>query len=167
MRRYIKGSIQHTQVVSVPFVTLDAASLAFGEVVNERTLVSSVVATYTLTAVTPVVGQGPMLCGIAHSDYTEGEIEQWIENPLSWNEGNLGAQETAGRKIRKIGAFTVADDAADGFVLNDGKPIKSKLNWILLQGQTLQSWVYNGGLVSFVTTTPTLTILGHANLWPQ
>lgn len=165
MNRYIRGSIEHTQVVSVPLATKVAASAVFDEDVNERTLVSSVVATYTLTAVTPVIGQGPMICGLAHSDYTTGEIEAYLENDGSWNEGDLVAKEISGRKIRRVGAFDVADDQVDGFTLNDGKPIKTKLNWILLQGQSLESWVYNAGLVSFITTTPTLTINGHANLW--
>ncbi len=167
MGRYIHGSVQHTQIVSVPFVTLDVASQIFGEVVNERTLVSSIEATYTLTAVTPATGLGPMICGVSHSDYTAAEIEQWLENATSWNEGNMAAQEVSGRKIRRIGAFAVADDAADGVTLNDGKPIKTKLNWILTQGQSLNSWCYNAGLISFVTSTPTLTIIGHANLFPQ
>ncbi len=167
MGRYIHGSVQHTQVVPVPFTTLDLDSAIFGEVVNERTLVSSIVATYTLSAVTPTIGVGPMICGVAHSDYTAAEIEQWLENATSWNEGNQIAQEVSKRKIRRIGAFAMADDQVDAVVLNDGKPIKTKLNWILTQGQSLTSWCYNAGLVSFVTTTPTLTIIGKANLWPQ
>ncbi len=167
MGRYIKGSVQHTQVVTVPFTTLDVQSQIFGEVVNERTLISSIVATYGLSAVTPVIGVGPMIIGVSHSDYTAAEIEQYLENVNSWNEGNLSAQEIAGRKIRRIGAFDSADNQEDTIVFNDGKPIKTKLNWILLQGQSLNSWCYNGGPVSFITTTPTLIINGHANLWPQ
>ncbi len=167
MGRYIRGAIEHTQVISVAFTTKDVQSAIFGETVNERTLISSIDATYTLTAVTPVIGQGPIVCGVAHSDYSTAEIEEWLENTAGWNEGDMIGQEIQKRKIRQIGAFDVADDAVDGFSLNDGKAIKTKLNWMLLQGQTLRSWAYNGGLVSFVTTTPTLTIIGHANLFPQ
>ncbi len=166
-RRYIRGTVEHTQVIAVPFVTKDVVDSQFTETVNERTLVSSIVATWTLSAVTPAVGLGPMICGIAHSDYTPAEIESWLENTGSWNEGDLVAQEISKRKIRQIGAFDTADDSVDAFVLNDGKPIKTKLNWIMVQGQGLVSWVYNGGLVSFATSTPTLTVQGHVNLWPQ
>ncbi len=50
-------------------------------------------------------------------------------------------------------------------VLNDGKPIKTKLNWILQEGQTLAFVGYNMGSVQVQTTTPDVRILGHANLW--
>ncbi len=49
----------------------------------------------------------------------------------------------------------------------DGRMKKSKLGWILLQGQSLRLWAYNAGSVAFGTTTPSLTANGHVNLWPR
>ncbi len=166
-KRYIRGPIEHTQIIPILFTTKVVDTEIFNELVGERTLVSSIVCTYTLTAVTPVTGLGPMVVGVAHSDYSAAEIEVYLENAGAWNEGNMISKEISTRKIRRIGAFDVADDAVDGISLNDGKPIKTRLNWILLANQSLRSWTYNGGLVSFATSTPTLTMSGHANLWPQ
>ncbi len=167
MGRYIRGAIEQVQVVTVPFVTKDAASLALDGTVNERTLVSSIEATWVLSGVTPTAGVGPMVVGVAHSDYTASEIEDYLDLDTTWDEGDKISQEIGRRKIRRVGSFEAADDLVDSISLNDGKAIKTKLNWILLQGQTLSTWCYNGGLVSFVTTTPTLVVNGHANLWPR
>ncbi len=140
---------------------------AFDETVNERTLVSSVVATYSMNNFTPVASAGPVLVLLAHSDYSSAEIEEFIENTGSWDEGDLVNQEIASRKIRKIGVFETIGDVTDEVVLNDGKPVKTKLNWILNQGQTLQMMGYNLGTAAFTTTAPVVRADGHANLWPR
>ncbi len=137
------------------------------ETVNERTFVSSVVATYAISDWTPLAGVGPIIVGVAHGDYSSAEIEQWIENSGSWNEGDKVNQEIAKRQIRQIGVLKTPALVTLDSNLNDGKPMKTKLNWILNQGQTLDYWVYNSGDVAFATTDPDLTIVGHANLWPQ
>ncbi len=165
-RRYLRGNID----LSVDLGTLAANTLISGDVpgsVNERTLISSVVATHTLSAVTPATDRGPCMIGVAHSDYTDAEIEAWVVNDGSWNEGNKVSQEIAKRKIRRIGILGLPNDPADTFELNDGKPVKTKLNWILLQGQTIKFWVRNEGSVAFATTDPDYDINGHANLWPR
>ena len=116
----------------------------FDETVNERTFALSIDAVYSLRNLT--AGQGPILIGIAHSDYTSAEIEEWIENTGSWNEGNLTEQEISKRKIRQIGIFDgeVADE-----VMNDGVAIKIPLKFILNQGQGLRLWVYNKSGAAF------------------
>ncbi len=120
-------------------------SALFDNVVNERTFVSSVVAKYDITNWTKGTDKGPILVGLAHSDYTDAEIEEWVEDADSWNEGNLVRQEIAKRKIRQVGVFETPDDANETLVLNDGKAIRTKCGWILLQGQTLRLWVFNLG----------------------
>ncbi len=163
--RYLRGNVDE----SVTLATLAGRTLissTFDETVNERTLVTSIRALYSLEQFTKVAGDGPIWVGVAHSDYTDAEIEEVLEITTSWNEGDKIGQERAKRKVRKIGIFDVPNSTAEVSVLNDGKPIKTKLNWILLQGQTLKLWVYNlgsGGL----TAGSVVRAQGNVNLWPR
>ncbi len=166
MGRYIRGSVDDT----VSLTTLAATTVIsedFDNVVNERTLVSSIVATYAMANFTADAADGPIMVGIAHSDYTDGEIEEFIETIGGWDEGNKTAQEKMNRKIRRIGVFQSPATAAEDVVLNDGKAIKTKLNWILLQGQTLSLWAYNMGSSALATTVPVVHAQGHCNLFPK
>ncbi len=166
MGRYMKGTVDEELALG----TLNAkvvVSAGFDQSVEERTLVSSLKATYAVKNVTPSATAGPILVGIAHGDYSAAEIEAWIENTGSWSEGNLTAQEIDNRKIRKIGIFEDSGDVNIASVLNDGKPITTKLNWILTTGQSLQAWAYNLGTGAFATTDPSVDIQGHVNLWPK
>jgi len=165
-RKYLRGSVDEGLLLT----TIGANSLLssdFDETVNERAFVSSIVASWSLANWTDIANAGPILVGIAHSDYTSSEIEAVIENTGSWNEGSLVEQEIAKRKIRIVGQFSGAASAADAQVLNDGKPIRTKCGWILNQGQTLKVWAYNTGTVAVATTVPFLHVQGHANLWPR
>jgi len=164
-RRYLRGSVDE----SIAFAVLAAKDVAvepFDETVNERTLISSLVAAYSLSNFSVTSGVGPILVGVAHSDYASAEIEAYIESSGSWDEGDLVQQEIAKRRIRRIGIFDASDLATEDATLNDGKPIKTKLNWILNQGQGLQLWTYNLGTAAVVTTIPVVHAEGHANLWP-
>ncbi len=165
MGRYIKGGID--DVLSLG--TLAGKTLigtVFDEVVRERTLVSSIVATYSISDLTLGAGIGPVLVGIAHSDYSDAEIEAVIEMTDSWDEGNKTEQELAKRLVRRIGIFEVSASGEDA-VLNDGVPIKTKLNWILNSAQSLRLWAYNMGANPLATTVPLVSLQGHANLWPR
>ncbi len=168
-RRYLKGNVDE----KLGLGTLAASTLIsdiFDETVNERCLVSSLVASYSLDNLT--TPQGPIEFGVAHSDYTDAEIEEVIENTGSWNEGGLVEQEIAKRKIRKIGTFAsstpvTSASTTNDIMFNDGKPVKTKLNWVLLQGQSLRIWAYNHSSSALTTTVPVITVAGHVNLWPQ
>ncbi len=166
-RRYIRGEVDE----DLDIATLGAKTLVsadFDETVNERTFVSSLDAIWVLSDMTAAANDGPILCGVAHSDYTDAEIEAFIEATASWNEGDLVAQEVGRRKIKKVGIFgRNGIDADQQSVLNDGKAIKTKLKWILLQGQGLKLWAYNMGDSPLGSPIPTVQLEGHANLWPQ
>ncbi len=165
-RRYLRGAIQdELDLGTLAAKTLISADL--GGVVQEKTWLSSVKATWSLSDFTDAIGDGPIIVGIAHSDYTDAEIEAFIENAGSWTEGNKVAQEISRRKIRIVGSFesSVADSQGVA-VLNDGKPIHTKCNWYLATGQTVSIWAYNAGDSALATTDPDLDVLGHANLWP-
>ncbi len=163
MGKYIRGNVEE----SLPLTTLASrtlAQVAFDETVNERTLVSSLVAVWSIEDFTEGNDIGPIMVGIAHGDYSGAEIEAWIENTASWNEGDLVQREVANRKCRRVGVF---DSDRTGDVLNNGRAIKTKLNWILNQGQTLRLWGYNLGLAAVATTVPNVSVDGHVNLWPR
>ncbi len=164
MGRYIRGSID----VKVDLGTLAAGIAVSGATgsVNERTLCSSIVCTYSLSEFTPAAGDGPITVGVAHGEYNVTEIKEYLENAGSWTEGDKLAQEIGGRQIRRIGTFRTPDGVTAAAVLNDGKPIKTKLNWILNQAQTLDFWAFNDGESALETTDPDFNIQGHANLWP-
>ncbi len=93
-------------------------------------------------------GEGPILFGIAHSDYSAAEIEEYLENEASWATSDLIARERAGRKIRTIGTFSLL--AAEE-VLNDGKAVRIKCRWMLADGQGIQTWVWNQGPATLTT----------------
>ncbi len=168
MGKYIRGNVDEEVVLST-LVARTLISEIFDETVNERTRVSSVEATYSLKDIVAAVDDGLITVGLAHSDYTDAEIEAVIENTGSWNEGDKVQQEVAKRLVRVVGTFPITQAATEGaqvYVLNDGKPIKTKLNWIMLQGQSLRLFAYNGGS-SALTGSASVFSYGHANLFPQ
>ncbi len=166
MGRYIRGNIDQDFALGT-LAAQTGIRTALAATVKERTLLSSVVATYALQGYTVTDNVGPIVCGLSHSDYSLIEIEEWIEQTTgAWDEGDKVAQEVSRRQIRRVGSFDPTLSIA-AVVLNDGKPVKTKLNWILNAGQTIAVWVYNQGSVSVGTTDPDMHTTGHANLWPR
>ncbi len=167
MGKYLRGTVD--EVASL--TTLGAETLVgnpFDSVVDSRTRVTSIVATYALADFTPTAGVGPIVVGIAHGDYSDAEIEAWIEQTGSWNESDLvSSKEVANRLIRMVGTFDRIGNAEDVAVLNDGKPIKTRLNWLLNEGATLKQWAYNSGTGAVATTVPQFRMNGHVNLFVQ
>ncbi len=169
MGRYIRGNVDENLALG----TLAAGTLisaVFDETVNERTLISSLVAAWNMSDFTPAADTGPIIVGVAHSDYTDAEVEAFIENTGSWNEGDMIQSREVGRRlVRIVGTFQTpqSGDAALNVSLNDMVPVKTKLNWILLQGQTIRYWAYNAGDVAIATTNPNVRLHGHANLFPK
>ncbi len=134
---------------------------------NDTVRVSSIRCTYSMSNFTAIANAGPILVGVAHSDYTAAEIELWIETSGTWDRGDLVVRETRSRRIRQIGVFDIPATIGETSRLNDGKPIRTKLNWLLPGGDGLQFWVYNQGQANVATTAPNLLVNGKANLWAQ
>ncbi len=158
-RNWLKGTVLEGLALStLATSTLVAADMS---AVNERTYAASAWLQWSIRGLT--AGEGPIRVGLAHSDYTTTEIEEVLEATDSWNEGNFVAQEVSKRKVREVGVFS--GESTDE-VLNDGKPIKTALRWILLQGQTIQVWAYNasGGTL---TTGAVVGAAGHCWLQPK
>ena len=167
MGRYLRGSVdQRLSLGTLAANTL--ISQISADLVTERTRVTSAVLNWSLDQWTAATDDGPILVGIAHSDYSDAEIEEYLESTGSWSEGDLvQSKEIAKRLVRRIGLFEGRDTAIEHDVLNDGKPIKTRLNWILNAGQGLRWWAYNAGTSALATTDPNVHILGHVNLFPQ
>ncbi len=164
-RKYLRGQIEHNAGLG----TLAAKTLVganIGDTVTEKAWISSVKASWSLNQWTPGPDDGPILVGVAHSDYSDAEIEEWIENTSSWEAHDLVQQEVAKRKIREVGTFPTPADANEALVLNNGKPIWTKCGWMLGTGQTVKIWAYNKGASALGTTEPNLGVSGFANLWP-
>lgn len=90
-------------------------------------------------------GEGPILFGVAHEDYTAAEVEEWLEATASWDIGDKIAQEKAKRKCRIIGTFV------SGQQFNDGKPKRVKLGWRIEDNSTLALWAYNESAATLTT----------------
>ncbi len=163
-RKYVRGKIE----VDLSLGSL-AASVVIGEnfanTVTETTWCTSVKSSYALSNYTQNAGDGPVTVGIAHSDYTDSEIEEWVELVGGWDVGNLVAQEINKRKIRQVGVFDAPLTTADISRLADGRMIRTKCGWMLNSGDTLKVWCFNQG-ASALTSGGVVHLSGHANLWP-
>ncbi len=166
MGRYIKGNIDIDFVLGTLAANTGVVQQT-NDQVRERTLVTSVDVSYGMLGFTIIDNVGPIEVGLAHEDYTLAEIEEYLELTTSWDEGDRISREISSRLIRRIGVFEPKEAGLGSEMLNDGKPIKTKLNWILNSGQGLKFWAYNQGSAAVATTDPNIHIVGHANLFPQ
>ena len=165
-RRYIAGPIDEEGDLGT-LSAKTAVRFAFDETVVEKAWITSIDAIWALKNFTIATDDGPIMVGIAHSDYTATEIEEWIENAAGWSEADLVGQEVAKRKIRKVGVFDSPNAALDDVVLNDGKSIHTKCGWMLASGQGLALWAYNLGDSNLATTAPDVFVQGTAHVWPR
>ncbi len=166
-RRYLAGAIDHKlQLSTLAGNVLIGSSIA--DVVTEEAWLSSVKAVWSINQWTPGADIGPVWVGVCHSDYTDAEIEEWIENTGSWETSDkVQSREVGRRLIRQVGIFQEPATAVVTTTLNDGRPITTKCGWMLGTGQTLKVWAYNMGGGAFATTDPAVRVNGHANLWPK
>ncbi len=156
-----RGYVRPAKVsASLPLLTLanlDVLGEVFPDTVDKPTFAVSMDGLWSLINATP--GEGPIEVGVAHSDYSDAEIEEWIENQGSWGSSDLVGQEVAKRKIRSVGEF--ANNVTDE-VLNDGKPIRTRLRFMLNAGATLKYWAYNRSGAA-LTTGGSVSLSG--NIW--
>ncbi len=93
---------------------------------------------------------GPISVGVAHSDYSDAEVEQWIESVGSWDRADQVAREQSRRKCRQAGTFA---GELSNEILNDGKSIRTKLGWICQEDETLRIWGFNQNDAALVAGT--------------
>ncbi len=165
MGRYLPGNVDRD--VSLGTLASRTAILSSMPTVTERTRVSSIDATWSLSGITVGDNVGPVQVGYAHSDYSLAEIEANLElGAGSWSQGNKIDQEIANRLIRIVGTLDMPSvSTGDSTSLNDGKPIKTKLNWTVITGQSINVFCYNLGTAAFSTTDPNVHCQGKAHLW--
>ncbi len=87
--------------------------------------------------------EGPVVVGYAHSDYSVAEIKEALEIQNSINVGDKVAQEKAKRLVRIVGVFSESLISGGSATLNDGKPIKTRLNWFIPIGKAVNIFAYN------------------------
>ncbi len=115
----------------------------------------SVIATWAVAGIT--VTEGPITLGLAHSDYSVTEIKEALEAGASIDPGNKIANEQSNRLIRIVG---VVDENAP--TLNNGRTIKTRLNWAISIGQAVNMFAFNEDTAS-LSTGAKFTLTG--NLW--
>ncbi len=92
-------------------------------------------------------GDGPITVGYAHNDYTVTEIKEAIESASSISIGNKVENERSQRLVRRIGQLTAEEPT-----LNDGRPLKTRLNWAIPIGTNVALFAYNDDAGAPLTT---------------
>ncbi len=122
----------------------------------------SVHASYALSELAAVIDDGQEF-GLAHSDYTAAEVEECLEASSAIDVGNRVERERTNRLVRSLGIFGTQGAAVGQSVqYNDGRKIRTKLNWPIGIGQTLNLWIRNGSGVVYTTGA---AVLMAGNLW--
>ncbi len=101
-------------------------------------------------------GDGPVTVGYAHSDYSVTEVKECLEAFAAIAQGDKIANERANRLIRTVGTFRLQ---GNGDFLNDGKPLSTKLNWLIAVGDSVNMFVFNES-TSALTTGATVNHQG-------
>ncbi len=86
------------------------------------------------------VGEGPIVVGIAHNDYTDAELTENLNQTGMEDPGDKIAQERGRRLVRRAGQFSVV---AANEVLNDGKAKRTKAGFVLTDGFAPNFWAQN------------------------
>ncbi len=105
-------------------------------------------------------GEGPIVVGYAHDDYSVTEIKEALEAEATMTTANKVAGEQANRLVRKVGTFPGADEDE---VLNDGKPIRTRLNWAIPLGSNISVFAWNRSGAT-LTTGAVLSCQGDARV---
>ncbi len=153
--------------LSAGIAAKDLVAALISETADDNFIMTSLEATYTLTieqAAEPNSIEA-ISFGIAKDDYSAAEVETWVENSTGFKRADLISQEISKRMVKNIATFAPrAVNAGQQIVVqvNDGMPIKTRLNWRILSGHTLLVWIYNGGDVAIVATSgQNLRVMGQ------
>ncbi len=105
----------------------------------------SILATWALRGLT--AGDGPVTVGYAHGDYTVAEIKECLESTNAISQGDKIAGEKTNRLVRIVGTFGTAGPG----ILNDGRPIKTRLNWAIMVGEQVNMFAFNEDTAALTT----------------
>ena len=116
---------------------------------------------YSITDIPALIDDGYEF-GLCHSDYTDAEVEECIEAQQTIDLGNKVAQEQGNRLVRSVGRMTGTLNIDGGSEFNDGKPMKTRLNWRMSSGDSLKIYIRNSSDTIW-TTGAQIAVLG--DLW--
>ncbi len=129
-------------------------TIALSNAVNDTVLITSAKVSIVWDDATDA--DGPLMVGFAHSDYTDAEIEEFIESIGEVDFGDKISAERSRRLIRLVGTLHAPESVR--------LPMKkTKLNWLLAEGDFIQLFVYNTGAV--LTTGSEMITMGQLNLF--
>ncbi len=117
--------------------------------------------TWAVTDIAAATDDGQEV-GYCHSDYSSAEVEECLEQSGSIDLGSKIAQEQANRLVRTVGRMPGIAALNASLTLEEGSPIKTKLNWRLSSGDTLNLWIRNSSNAVW-TTGSGITVQG--SLW--
>ncbi len=117
--------------------------------------IASIIAVWNIQNLT--AQEGPITVGYAHPDYSVVEIKECLEAQAAIDAGDKVAQERADRLVRIVGSLD-----REFSVLNNGLPVRTKLNWYLPAGDTPNVFAFNEQ-TGALTTGSSLKIAG--NMW--
>ncbi len=142
-------------------ILADNAALAgsFTAIMTSDGRVSSIEGTYSMRDHT--AGEGPIMVGVCHPDYQDAEIAQAITVVVTGTHTQV-EMEQANRKVRIIGTFPGFSSEEQ---LNDGRPIKTKLNWPFSETQVALCLFGFNASGAALTTGTILKCLGHLNVF--
>ncbi len=164
MGKYLKGNVEEELALGTLAANTVVGAI-FDETMVDSGIITSIEGTWSLIDWTAGAGDGPLIVGVAHSDYSDAEILAVFQNTASWDFGNKIQREIAKRLVRIVGSFSSSDAGTFAQqVLNDGMPIKTKLNWRVREAQSLKLFCFNSGS-SALADTAIVSINGHANIF--
>ncbi len=163
MSRYVKGDV----ALDVALSTLAAQDVVTSPFPNVDTQMrcSSIVAAWTLQGGTSAgTGQGPLIVGLAHGDYSTAEILEWFASNAGI-QADMIQQEHANRKCRHVGDMWTQDSGAGAAGtamgrLKNGSKIRTKMQWHLAEGADLAFWARNTDSAAVVNASTALTVTG-------
>lgn len=162
-RRYNANFVVIRFSASLPLLTLASNTVLltglFGGAsaqINDRAVrLVSVDGYWAIRGVT--AGEGPIMVGVAHSDYSVAEIQECLtSNAL--DTGDMISTERSRRLVRDVGQFS---NAGTNEVLNDGRPKRTKVGITTPTGFDYSMWAWNKSGAT-LTTGAVLEVSGKA-----
>ncbi len=158
-RKYAKGFVAIPVNSSIALSTLTNNTTLTGSLIGTLTedlYVTSVDLQWTIRSLT--AGEGPIQVGLAHSDYTDTEIQENLD--VSYvGPGDKITQEQARRLVRRVGLF---NGLAGEEALNNGVSVKTVCKFMIDDGLDLDIFASNR---SGATLTTGAIVQAFGTVW--
>ncbi len=151
-----KGFVAIPFETAVNLVTLANDTVLFASLLaafGEDIYIISIDAYWNLRNIT--TAEGPLQVGFSHGDLTVSEVSEALSAELT-DPDDIIAKERSRRPVRRAGQFpSVSIDE----VLNDGKPIRTKIKFSVGDGHVINGYIKNRSGAA-LTTGANLGITG-------